>query len=59
MKKFAAELIGTLALVFAGTGAIVVNETLQSSPRCIASGALTAQPFTALNCQGSALGVRN
>jgi aquaporin Z len=27
MKKLAAELIGTFALVFAGTGAIVVNDT--------------------------------
>lgn len=27
MKKYAAEFIGTFALVFAGTGAIVVNET--------------------------------
>jgi glycerol uptake facilitator-like aquaporin len=26
MKRAAAELIGTFALVFAGTGAIVVNE---------------------------------
>ncbi len=28
MKKLAAELFGTFALVFAGTGAIVVNETV-------------------------------
>lgn len=27
MKKFAAEAIGTFALVFAGTGAIVINQT--------------------------------
>jgi aquaporin NIP len=27
MKKLMAELIGTFALVFAGTGAIVINET--------------------------------
>jgi aquaporin NIP len=27
LKKFAAEFIGTFALVFAGTGAIVINET--------------------------------
>jgi MIP family channel proteins len=27
MKKYAAEFIGTFALVFAGTGAIVINET--------------------------------
>src|SRR5665213_1759179 len=27
MKKFGAEMIGTFALVFAGTGAIVINET--------------------------------
>ena len=27
MKKLAAEFIGTFALVFAGTGAIVINET--------------------------------
>jgi len=26
LKKLAAELIGTFALVFAGTGAIVINE---------------------------------
>ena len=28
MKKLAAEFIGTFALVFAGTGAIVINETI-------------------------------
>ena len=33
MKKFAAEFIGTFALVFAGTGAIVINEA--------SSGAIT------------------
>lgn len=27
MKKYGAEFIGTFALVFAGTGAIVINET--------------------------------
>ena len=27
MKKCAAEFVGTFALVFAGTGAIVINET--------------------------------
>src|SRR6266404_3630189 len=27
MKKLAAEFVGTFALVFAGTGAIVINET--------------------------------
>jgi len=29
MKKFAAEAIGTFALVFAGTGAIIINQTSQ------------------------------
>jgi aquaporin NIP len=27
MKKYGAEFIGTFALVFAGTGAIIINET--------------------------------
>ena len=31
MKKYAAEFIGTFALVFAGTGAIVVNEIIQGA----------------------------
>jgi aquaporin NIP len=31
MKKLAAEIIGTFALVFAGTGAIVINETSHGS----------------------------
>jgi len=31
MKKYAAEFIGTFALVFAGTGAIVINETSQGA----------------------------
>ena len=31
MKKLAAELFGTFALVFAGTGAIVINDVSSAS----------------------------
>ena len=31
MKKYLAELIGTFALVFCGTGAIIVNEEIPGS----------------------------
>lgn len=32
MKKLAAEFIGTFALVFAGTGAIVINDVFANHP---------------------------
>ena len=38
MKKYAAEFIGTFALVFAGTGAIVINE--------VSHGAITQTTIT-------------
>ncbi len=31
MKKYAAELIGTFALVFAGTGSIIIDEVSRGS----------------------------
>ena len=31
MKKYGCEFLGTFALVFAGTGAIVINQTTQGA----------------------------